>query len=341
MANHGAVAGGEQMLLRMAAAARDEGLEVLVAGPPTPVGLSGSAAELGLRFLPTRGGSQAARYLNTRRTLRRLDNELIWCNGPFPGLSALGSGVPWTLHLHQEPSRLQAPLVRLMRNGAVSTVVPSHSMEHALPGSAVMWNWTSEPQGREKPREDGTFRIGFLGRLSPIKGVTVLAGAVEALRDEAPGRVRLLLGGDARFVPRALRREVRRSLERIADVCEPLGWTDPRAVFARASVVAVPSIWDEPFGLVAAEAMAERIPLVVSDAGALPEVVGQGHPWVARRGSTEDLARILCRVRDEPSAREQSVAAARRRWEKLFSPPAGRRRFLQVLQDMFERSEVA
>lgn len=326
------------MLLRMAEAARDEGTETLVVGPTEPSGLSRATAERDLSFLPTRGGSQAARYLDTRRTLRLLDRGLVWCNGPFPGLAAQGMRSPWALHLHQEPTRLQAPLVTFARNSALATVVPSHSMATALPGSTVMWNWTSEPRGREAPRDDGVFRIGFLGRLSPIKGVSVLARAIEALRAETPGGVQLLLGGDSRFVPRALRRKVERSLARIADVCEPLGWVDPHEVLARASVMAVPSLWNEPFGLVAAEAMAEGVPVAVSDAGALPEVVGDGHPWVARRGSAEDLARVLRQVRDDPEARSDSVAAARRRWEELFSPAAGRRRFLTVRQTIAERA---
>jgi len=45
-------------------------------------------------------------------------------------------------------------------------------------------------------------------------------------------------------------------------------------LFAWAEVVVVPSRWAEAFGLVAAEAMAAGAAVVVSDAGALPEVVG-------------------------------------------------------------------
>ena len=36
----------------------------------------------------------------------------------------------------------------------------------------------------------------------------------------------------------------------------------------------VPSVWDEPFGRVAAEAMINGIPPLVSDRGSLPQVVG-------------------------------------------------------------------
>ena len=46
------------------------------------------------------------------------------------------------------------------------------------------------------------------------------------------------------------------------------------ALFAGARAVVLPS-WDEGFGLPALEAMAAGIPVVVSNRGALPEVVGR------------------------------------------------------------------
>jgi glycosyltransferase involved in cell wall biosynthesis len=47
----------------------------------------------------------------------------------------------------------------------------------------------------------------------------------------------------------------------------------PRDYFALTRVLLVPSVWEEPFGRVAAEAMVNGIPPVVSDRGALPDVV--------------------------------------------------------------------
>ena len=47
----------------------------------------------------------------------------------------------------------------------------------------------------------------------------------------------------------------------------------PREYFALTRVLLVPSVWNEPFGRVAAEAMVNGIPPVVSDRGALPDVV--------------------------------------------------------------------
>jgi glycosyltransferase involved in cell wall biosynthesis len=48
----------------------------------------------------------------------------------------------------------------------------------------------------------------------------------------------------------------------------------PADYFALTRILLVPSIWDEPFGRVAAEAMINGIPPVVSNRGSLPDVIG-------------------------------------------------------------------
>ncbi len=78
--------------------------------------------------------------------------------------------------------------------------------------------------------------------------------------------------------------------------------------------------------------MAAGVPFVISDAGALPEVAGPDHPWIARAGDAADLARVIA---DALAASPDQVAVvterARRRWEEEYSPEAGRRRVAQLL----------
>jgi glycosyltransferase involved in cell wall biosynthesis len=49
---------------------------------------------------------------------------------------------------------------------------------------------------------------------------------------------------------------------------------DPRDFYRVSKLLLVPSLWNESFGLVAAEAMLNRIPVLASNRGALPEVMG-------------------------------------------------------------------
>jgi glycosyltransferase involved in cell wall biosynthesis len=64
----------------------------------------------------------------------------------------------------------------------------------------------------------------------------------------------------------------------------------PREYFALTRVLLVPSVWEEPFGRVAAEAMVNGIPPVVSNRGALPDVVADG--------DTSGAGGLVCPVPD-------------------------------------------
>jgi glycosyltransferase involved in cell wall biosynthesis len=50
----------------------------------------------------------------------------------------------------------------------------------------------------------------------------------------------------------------------------------PRAIYAQARVLLAPSVWEEPAGRVAAEALVNGVPPIVSDRGGLAEVCGEG-----------------------------------------------------------------
>jgi glycosyltransferase involved in cell wall biosynthesis len=79
----------------------------------------------------------------------------------------------------------------------------------------------------------------------------------------------------------------------VEHLVDHLGWCDRSRFQAATDVAVFPSRWDEPFGLVAAESMSARLPCVVSDAGALPEVLGPDHPWIARQGDPAALAEVI------------------------------------------------
>ncbi|UVY84836.1 glycosyltransferase family 4 protein [Brachybacterium sp. NBEC-018] len=328
--NNGDLGGGEIMLLRIARALRALGVEPLVLTSSTPGDLAAAAREEGLAVteLECRGRrGYAAALLRWRLAHRDLP---LWCNGLLPATATAGIG-PRIVHLHRVPSsRGQRAAARLAAVGARQVVVPSELLARLIPGARVLPNWTDDLTLRADAPLHVPARIGFLGRLTEEKGADVLARAVEILLEQ--GRdLRLVVAGEARFA--ADGDGAAQALARLGDRVELLGWTSPQELLDQVDVAAFPSVVPESFGMVAAEAMGAGTPFVVSDAGALPEVVGTGHPYVARAGDAEDLARQIARALDASEDEQRTAtSAARSRWEQRYSPAAGRDRVRALLR---------
>jgi glycosyltransferase involved in cell wall biosynthesis len=114
---------------------------------------------------------------------------------------------------------------------------------------------------------------------------------------------------------------------------------DVGRVMAAADVVLVPSIWDEPFGLVAAEAQLLGVPVVASDRGALPELMGGGElGLVARAGDPGDLAAAAFRLGEDPALRGRLAAAARRAAQARYGYDRWAREIAAVLAEAADGS---
>lgn len=330
-ANQGDIGGGEVMLLHLATAARELGVQVDVVAPAAS-GVYDLLHQAG--FVVHGLGTSRREYLRALPRWSSRTRGLLWCNGLGPAFATAGRRSR-VVHLHQTPRRRHAVAARFARSGARAVVVPSHFCAAAVAGSRVLENWTAEVVA--EPR-DGAARppvIGFLGRPSVDKGVVVLADAVARLattRDAAP---RLLLAGESRFVPAAERIAVDAALRRIEGLVDRVGWSSPAHFFGQVDVAVFPSLVPESFGLVAAEAMSARVPFVVSDAGALPEVAGPTHPWVTPHGDATALAAAIEAVlASTPQEIARCSTSARSRWETHFSPAAGRSRLADLLGDL-------
>lgn len=336
LANQGALAGGEIMMLAMATAARDAGVAVRVVGP-SPSTLQTQAATKGFEFVAIPAETRP-RYLAALTSHRRdLGAELLWCNGLLPAVAFTAGGGNRVVHLHQTPTGLQEVLARLSRVGARSVIVPSAAVT-GVGAATVMENWTDEI-GQRRSRivaEDGAgpVRVGFIGRFSAAKGLDVLADAMARLEWRVPGGFELVLAGDERFVPDEETAAVEMRLGRLGRL-RRMGWVKRGTFFDQVDVVVVPSVWPETFGLVAAEAMGAGLPIIVSDAGALPSVVGLAHPWIVRAGDVGALAKMIAQVADGDGGSAGAVVErARERWVDEFSPEAGTARFVQLLETL-------
>lgn len=158
-----------------------------------------------------------------------------------------------------------------------------------------------------------------LGTVEPRKAFPALVRAFGSVAGRQPG-VALVIAGPDGWGAGELDRAITASPAREQVV--RVGWVDgPErdALLAGAAVFAYPSLY-EGFGLPPLEAMAAGAPVVASDAGALPEVLGDAALLVPP-GDEEALAGALDHLLEDPAAREQLVAKGKERaslytWER-------------------------
>jgi glycosyltransferase involved in cell wall biosynthesis len=155
-----------------------------------------------------------------------------------------------------------------------------------------------------------------VGRASdPNKGVRTLIAALARL----PEPVTLTLVDDTASEAGRWAREAG-----CADRLTLTGRIDTPALvqlYRRATLVVVPSRY-EGFGLPAAEAMACGTPVIASEAGALPEVVGTGGGGVlVPPDAPEALAKAIASLLEQPEARRALSARARSRVESAYAWP--------------------
>lgn len=177
---------------------------------------------------------------------------------------------------------------------------------------------TRDDAGRPAVGDGEPIVVGFVGRLVEEKGLQVLLRAVAA-----QPRLHARLAGDG---PLAGEIGERSRVLGIADRVELVGAVAPARMpefYASIDVLAVPTVptptWTEQFGRVAVEAMAAGVPVVASDAGALPEVVG-GAGLIVPRGDATALAEALVRASGPEHSALRTAGFARARecsWEAV------------------------
>jgi glycosyltransferase involved in cell wall biosynthesis len=114
--------------------------------------------------------------------------------------------------------------------------------------------------------------------------------------------------------------------------------TDMPAFWRSVDVGVVPSNeWVESFGLVAIEAMACGKPVVVSNNGALPEVIADGETGrVAQAGNVAALAEAMRDYVRDRDLRIEHGHNARRRCEEQFGIERSASRYLDLCADVVE-----
>lgn len=159
---------------------------------------------------------------------------------------------------------------------------------------------------------DGSFTIGFLGRLVREKGAHILLAAAAQLHGD--WHVLIVGGGVEEGALRAQAAQL--GIAERVEFVPQVPSSEVPAWLARLDALAVPSLttptWKEQFGRVIIEAMAARVPVVGSDSGEIPRVIGDAG-LVTPEGDPAVLALALQGLLDDEPHRRALATAGRAR----------------------------
>lgn len=279
----------------VAAARRIEGIELWMSERPR---LPRNISE-GLRYI-TDAPSATWRL---RRKIRDGGYDVAWVNSlmnPLAGVAAriAGPAVVWHLHERNFPQPAGHGVVRWVSSccdvavaisrfvaESFATIQPLRNRLRILP-NAQLRTIPVTPM-----RDDaGNFTVTYIGQFEPRKRATDVLEAVALVP-----RATAVLVGDGKK-----RDEVTAAVRRLrldTRVCLAGFQEDISRYFADSDCIVIPSR-DEPFGLVALEAMAAGRPVIAADSGALPEVLGDAALYYPL-GDTLVLAEKIEQLRAE------------------------------------------
>ena len=288
---------------------------------------------------PGPGLTRASRYIRGLRAAIRGAGPLLIevHNRPEIALGLLGLGRPVSLILNNDPQAMRGAVSarqrrHLLRRLALVMTSSDWLRRRLLDGvrdparaPVVLHNCIDLPPPPSSPRED---LILFAGRVVRDKGADSFVEACGRVLSHLPGWRAEMIGAD-RFRADSPDTDFLRDLRPRAEAACVLmrGHLPNDAVLdamQRAAIVVVPSRWEEPFGLVALEAMACGAALVCSRRGGLPEVAGETALY-AEPDDPEELAAAILRLACDVGLRATLAAAARLRSEGFGAPEAASR----------------
>lgn len=315
-----------------------------------------AAQEANVRLMPQTGPLSKALWL--RRELRALRPDVIWVQEEPTDrylLEILGlyrfSRRPrivtavcenifghWQIHSLRPLwrffwSRLDGLLgiATASLDGIRAVGMPTHIPACTLVAGALPPPTSVEPMQLPFTRAADDFVIGFAGRVCEEKGWKVLLRVLLTL----PDNFKCVLAGDGpqldEFRTRMNQSDLQGRVFYTGLLPRPELWRFYRAL----DCLVLPSLttprWKEQFGGVLADGMAMGLPLVGSDSGAIPEVIGPAGLTVPEN-VPEALAAALRQLHEHPDLRRKFSAAGRERFQTEFAIPAYARKIARGLQ---------
>lgn len=185
------------------------------------------------------------------------------------------------------------------------------------------------------------FVVLYVGRIMEIKGVLELMQSVIGLEDI---HIKLLIMGSANsgkwaFSP--YERKVKKLSEQHKERIIFTGYVDNAEVYQYASVAdvqCVPTLIEEAAPLTVLEAMAEGLPLIVTNSGGVAEYVDEKIALtIGKENVVEDLSRAICYMKEHPEVRKKMSDVARKQ-SKKYNEEIYYKNFIEVIDKIIDEN---
>ncbi|MEM2841684.1 MAG: glycosyltransferase family 4 protein [Thermoproteota archaeon] len=158
----------------------------------------------------------------------------------------------------------------------------------------------------------------YVGRLVPEKGTNVLLGAMPRVIRSHP-EAKLVVVGEGYYKEELMRIASQINLSQKVYFTGYLDDDTLRSIYKCASVAVFPSLY-EPFGIVALEAMASGVPVIVSNTGGLSEIVEHNVTGLkVEANNSEALSYAISYLLDNPDVAERLGHEALKKVKMMYN----------------------
>lgn len=273
-----------------------------------------------------------------------LKADLVFANGPRIFLPCVmagkGAGIPVHLQLHLlfEKGLEKMLISHLLKSDVVRSAVacsnkvsaPFASVKPGKMRTVPYWvspEFLSEPSRRAEIRSrlglgGPDIAVGVIGRISPTKGQRLFLNALLPLLAIHPS-LHLVVAGSSDFENKKEEDGIKKLASGFlgGERVRFTGMIEGKDFYDGMDILVVPSMWEEPFGLVSVEGMARSLPLVVTRSGALQEIVEDGATGFVVPKEEAPLCDAVEKLVVSPELRGEMGRKGRERVLEEFNPP--------------------
>ena len=191
----------------------------------------------------------------------------------------------------------------------------------------------SNPAPKPLRKSEQPIRFGYLGTISKVKGLEWMIEQFKILDFEAT----LSIAGKGE-------KSYEQHLKELSSgsAVEFVGYVNSTEFLANIDVLIVPSLWEEPLGMVAIEALANHVPVIANKRGGLQETVKDGiNGLYCYDHSPDSLSAVMRQIYFEPELYNQFSKAARESVASILDANRLIGEYEAVLKKALNKSQIA